>query len=208
MMLCIKVFHKQASNATGLGRNQHTRHASPETLECTLPCPRIHCFYVPLKNAMAKRFEKCVSLCNVCCFLGKTEEVKDASVNRMRVTSRCRTDDDPRTASGVLHVPESTRASLIHSLLTSLRAEANQRLSVQVTISYPLTALPAHSALFIGNRRHQLSKIPETVIPQLMWRVRKQTLLFESLLKLYFSFLLVIFQYSSILVEPRNERSI
>lgn len=106
-----------------------------------------------------------VSFCNVCCFLGKTEEVKDASVNRMRVTSRCRTDDDdPRTASGVLHVPESTRASLIHSLLTSLRAEANQRLSVQVTISYPLTALPAHSALFIGNRRHQLSKIPETVI--------------------------------------------
>lgn len=164
VMMCIKVFHKQASNATGLGRNKHTRHASPETLECTLPCPRIHCLYVPLKDAMANRFEKCVSLCNVCCFLGKTEEVKDASVNRMRVTSRCRTDDDPRTASGVLHVPESTRASLIHSLLTSLRAEANQRLSVQVTISYPLTALPAHSALFIGNRRHQLSKIPETVI--------------------------------------------
>lgn len=114
---------------------------------------------------MTKRVIKSASPSVTCAvFLGKTEEVKDASVNRMRVTSRCRTDDDPRTASGVLHVPESTRASLIHSLLTSLRAEANQRLAVQVTISYPLTALPAHSALFIGNRRHQLSKIPETVI--------------------------------------------
>jgi len=162
VMMFIQVFHKRAANATGL---QHRRHASPETLECTLPCPRIHCILRPSErcNDQTRLKSACPSVtCAV--FLGKTEEVKDASVNRMRVTSRCRTDDDPRTASGVLHVPESTRASLIHSLLTSLRAEANQRLAVQVTISYPLTALPAHSALFIGNRRHQLSKIPETVI--------------------------------------------
>lgn len=157
----IQVFHKQASNATGL---QHRRHASPETLECTLPCPRIHCIRPSERCNDQTRLKSASPSVTCAVFLGKTEEMKDASVNRMRVTSRCRTDDDPRTASGVLHVPESTRASLIHSLLTSLRAEANQRLAVQVTISYPLTALPAHSALFIGNRGHQLSKIPETVI--------------------------------------------
>lgn len=53
---------------------------------------------------------------------------------RIRVTSQCRMDA-PCTALSILHVLESTRAILIHSPVTSREAEANQHLSVQVTIS-------------------------------------------------------------------------
>ena len=80
------------------------------------------------------------------------------SVEIVRMSWFCRTDA-PRPAFTILHVPESTRASLMHSLMTSPGSTTNQHFVIQVTITISTELYLTHSVLCIGNRTNQIVQV-------------------------------------------------